>query len=194
MLLCLIKARKTALTVNNITSGWRGTGLWPINIQKPLRSPLLLENSNKSTNTSNPTIDNPDSGPSKTTQRSNEAPNTVVSTPHSHKEIRRLWDLLHQHGLGTTVSRLVFRKVEKALGTAQVNEVASQQAAEAYKAQVEASKPSRRRRVVPDPNDLFVKIQQVHRAQIAVGRIEDNTVEESDGQAPERTRDTIVCG
>ena len=38
------EARKLAFTPDNIAGGWHATGLWPINKQKPLRSPLLLEN------------------------------------------------------------------------------------------------------------------------------------------------------
>ena len=44
------KARQDSITPSNIKSGWRTTGLWPVSIAKPLMSPLLLENSNKSTN------------------------------------------------------------------------------------------------------------------------------------------------
>src|ERR1700709_2438732 len=44
------KARQDSITPSNIRSGWRTTGLWPVSIAKPLMSPLLLENSNKSTN------------------------------------------------------------------------------------------------------------------------------------------------
>jgi hypothetical protein len=45
-LACYQKARKASLTVENIKSGWKATGLWPPNSAKPLMSRLLLENSN----------------------------------------------------------------------------------------------------------------------------------------------------
>ena len=45
---CYYKARIDALTARNIKSGWRASGLWPVNSGKPLMSRLLLENSNKS--------------------------------------------------------------------------------------------------------------------------------------------------
>jgi len=46
---CYQKARLSSLTRNNIRAGWQASGLWPINMAKPLMNRLLLENSNKST-------------------------------------------------------------------------------------------------------------------------------------------------
>jgi 4-hydroxybenzoate polyprenyltransferase len=45
-LLCYQKAREQSLIAQNIKAGWKATGLWPLNIAKPLMSRLLLENSN----------------------------------------------------------------------------------------------------------------------------------------------------
>ena len=39
---CYSKARQVALTSKNIISGWKWTGLWPVNVSKPLSSPLML--------------------------------------------------------------------------------------------------------------------------------------------------------
>jgi 4-hydroxybenzoate polyprenyltransferase len=44
---CIVEARKQAIIAYNIKVGWRASGLWPINMAKPLMSRLLLENSNK---------------------------------------------------------------------------------------------------------------------------------------------------
>src|ERR1700709_1095383 len=49
-LICYQIARQESITPSNIKSGWRTIGLWPVSIAKPLMSPLLIENSNKSTN------------------------------------------------------------------------------------------------------------------------------------------------
>ena len=35
------QARMEALTEKNILSGWRATGLWLVNIMKPLRNPFF---------------------------------------------------------------------------------------------------------------------------------------------------------
>jgi 4-hydroxybenzoate polyprenyltransferase len=45
---CYYKARLDSLIARNIKSGWKASGLWPINSAKPLLSRLLLENSNNS--------------------------------------------------------------------------------------------------------------------------------------------------
>ena len=42
-LICYIRARIEGLTIQNIKSGWRATGLWPISLRKPLLSPLLVD-------------------------------------------------------------------------------------------------------------------------------------------------------
>jgi 4-hydroxybenzoate polyprenyltransferase len=47
MIKYIVEARKQAITAYNIKAGWRASGLWPINMAKPLMSRLLLENSNK---------------------------------------------------------------------------------------------------------------------------------------------------
>ena len=39
---CYCQARIEALIPRNILSGWRATGLWLVNVQKPLRNPLFL--------------------------------------------------------------------------------------------------------------------------------------------------------
>ena len=46
---CYCLARSKAFTESNIKAGWMATGLWPINMAKPLRSKLLLRNSNQTT-------------------------------------------------------------------------------------------------------------------------------------------------
>lgn len=43
---CYYKTRIEGLTLQNITAGWKASGLWPKNITKPLISRLLLKNSN----------------------------------------------------------------------------------------------------------------------------------------------------
>ena len=63
---------------------------------------------------------------------------------------------------------------------------------EALKVRLEASTTVKRKRVVPDPNQLFVNIEQVHKAQVAVGRIEDLPAEESRSESPEVVRECIV--
>ena len=44
---CYKKARRDAITFENIKSGWSASGLWPVRMSKPFMNRLLLENSNK---------------------------------------------------------------------------------------------------------------------------------------------------
>jgi hypothetical protein len=65
---------------------------------------------------------------------------------------------------------------------------------DALKVQLEAARPSRRKRVVPDPNKQFTSIEQVHQAQIEAGRIEESTIEESGPESIESDSSCIVVG
>lgn len=56
-LACYRKARQSAFTAQNVRSGWKSTGLWPVSIARPLLSPLLLENSIKASSKVNSTPD-----------------------------------------------------------------------------------------------------------------------------------------
>ena len=69
-----------------------------------------------------------------------------------------------------------------------------QQENEALKVRLEGSTTVRRKKVVLDPNERFVNIQQIRRAQAAVGRIEDTTAEESGSERSEAAEDCIVIG
>ena len=59
---------------------------------------------------------------------------------------------------------------------------------------MELAKPSKRKKVVPDPNSVFVDIEQIHRAQIEAGRAEESPDEESDTERSEREASCIVVG
>jgi 4-hydroxybenzoate polyprenyltransferase len=39
---CYDEARKLAISPDNIKAGWKATGLWPLNIAKPLLNPMAL--------------------------------------------------------------------------------------------------------------------------------------------------------
>ena len=43
---CYRLAREEGMSIRNIRSGWKATGLWPVNMSKPLLSPFLMANSN----------------------------------------------------------------------------------------------------------------------------------------------------
>jgi 4-hydroxybenzoate polyprenyltransferase len=112
-LFCYQRARSEALTTKNICSGWRGTGLWPINMAKPLMSGLLVENTTKKTTT--PKID------IATRKRRFElltpvpliVEKEVLSTPRASRELRALVSVYDHGSHSAATQRLLFRKVEK---------------------------------------------------------------------------------
>ena len=59
---------------------------------------------------------------------------------------------------------------------------------------MEAARPSKRRKVVTDPNSQFASIEQIHQAQIEAGRIEDSSAEESEAESIESEASCIVVG
>jgi hypothetical protein len=88
----------------------------------------------------------------------------------------------------------LFRKLEKVLDEKDYELARLRQENEALKVRLEGTNIGRRRRVVPDPNQRFVNIEQIHRAQVAAGRVEDPVAEESRPESPEEADDCIVVG
>jgi hypothetical protein len=81
--------------------------------------------------------------------------------------------------------RLLFRKVEKAFDQKDSQLARLQQENEALKTQLEVARPSRRKKVVTDPNVQFATIEQIHQAQIDAGRIVEPMVEKSESESTE---------
>ena len=69
-----------------------------------------------------------------------------------------------------------------------------QQENEVLKAKLEATAKTKRKKVVPDPNTQFASIEQVHKAQIEAGRIEDSIAEESGSESSDSDASCIVVG
>lgn len=114
MIKCIVAARKEALTAHNAKAGWRATGLWPVNMAKPLMSRLLLENSNNTTN-----IDQQlgstlslASGPS--SQLVVMACEVEFATPQKKTDLPSHLNNLAIRRQDLSTRRLLFRKVEKA--------------------------------------------------------------------------------
>ena len=197
MVQCVQKARHDALTSQNIKAGWKATGLWPVNMAKPLMSRLLLENSNQA----------PKKGPHSQPQPSPHTPRThgsreavdsavvgVISTPRKRSDLRKLLDPDTFRNLPPPTQRLALWKVQKSWDANIFDQTHLQQRFEAQEVQLELARPSKRKKVVPDPNSLFVDIEQIHQAQIEAGRAEESPDEESDSERSEREASCIVVG
>ena len=88
--------------------------------------------------------------------------------------------------------RLLFRKLEKVFDEKDYQLAQLRQENEALKVRLEGTTTGRRKRVVPDPNQWFVNIEQIRRAQIAAGRVEDPVAEEIRSESPGKARDCII--
>lgn len=60
--------------------------------------------------------------------------------------------------------------------------------------ELELARPSKRKKVVPDPNSQFVNIEQIYQAQIDASRVEESTAEESDSSQSESESSCIIVG
>ena len=117
-----------------------------------------------------------------------------LTTPRKKTDRRSYLDDLATRLSHPSTRRLLFRKLEKVFDEKDYQLAQLRQENEALKVRLEGTATVRRRKVVPDPNMRFVNIEQVHRAQVAVGRAEDITDEESGSESPEAVEDCIVVG
>jgi hypothetical protein len=88
----------------------------------------------------------------------------------------------------------LFQKVEKAFDQKDFKLAHLRQENEALKIQLEVARPSKRKKVVVDPNNLFASIEQIHQAQIDAGQIEGSVAEESGSESAESDASCIVVG
>ena len=170
---CYYKARLDALTARNIRSGWQATGLWPINMAKPLMSRLLLENSNNLEKESK--------------KRKAEEPlpewnidQSVfkVSTPKKLEDIREQVYSISQLGKASVpTARVLFRKISKAVDQRNFVIAQHEHRIQQLEARVLQLEPRKQRKVRTLPNSKFVGIEAIKKAQMEAG---DRQIEEKD--------------
>ncbi|KAK4232970.1 hypothetical protein C8A03DRAFT_19857, partial [Achaetomium macrosporum] len=120
--------------------------------------------------------------------------NAFLATPQRKSDLRGQLNNLAIRKQDLSTRRLLFRKVEKAFDQKDFELARLKQENEALKAQFEAARPSRRKKVVLDPNSQFASIEQIHQVQIEAGRIEDSIAQESGSESAESEISCIVVG
>ena len=111
-LICLQKARIESFTAHNIKSGWRGTGLWPVNVRKPLSSsPVLAIETNPPNRSLKPSSSNPPTSPHTTTRRLEPQ----IYMPSNASEVQSI--LRAKQGRFAPSTRLTARKIGKGMDT-----------------------------------------------------------------------------
>jgi 4-hydroxybenzoate polyprenyltransferase len=166
---CYFQARKKAITARNALSGWKGAGLWPINISKPMGSKFVVKDPNESITVQSGAPISP-----KTNQRSEICPFT---TPSNSKDVALL---VHSHKkdiLASPTTRQLFRTINRGF-----DKLHSQMAQLEDKVLIQdknsgQSKAKKRGRVYKDPNKEFSSIRNVKRAR---RRIKTPEVEDSE--------------
>ncbi|KAK8050066.1 transposase [Apiospora phragmitis] len=187
------KARSKALSGQNIRSGWRAAGLWPVNVAKPLLSPLLVGNTLYTTSDPARTEPNGSSRVLYTPRNTIRGSDVIWSTPRKSVEFKeqvRLANLLEKN---TAIQRQLFRKVRKAFDEKDVQVAILERQVEALQAQLEAARPRKRKKVDLSPNSRFATIEDIQHTQMAVGEAEITSNEESDSEISEAGSCIIVA-
>jgi len=177
-LICYQKARKEALSIGNIKSGWKATGLWPRSMAKPLMSPLLLENSNSTKKRSNQATGGQIEGhiPDWTAETSL----VIWSTPRKSADLRSQVQAYHKLGeTDNSTCRQLFKKITKGFDEKESLLADAQLKIQALETKLEASRPKKRRKVRTSPNSKFANIEAIYKAQEEATGIQ-NEGEESD--------------
>jgi len=184
-LLCYQKARKDALTISNIKSGWKASGLWPVSRAKPLMSHLLLENSNKSKEKPSKMQNTPSSA----SQLLLDSSQVLWSTPRKSKELRDQIQIFTKLDTDQSTSKLLFRKITKAFDEKASLLVTAERRAEQLESQLEATRPKKKKKVRTSPNSKFVNVQAIRRTQNEVNgvEIEEDSEEGSDESMSEKS-------
>jgi hypothetical protein len=150
-LFCYSEARKEGFTEVVIRSGWQAAGLWPICMTKVLASAQFLD----------PTKE--EAKPTSEVPKSTLVPSGIeITTPlRSNQMLRQIRNRKRQ-SLGT---RLLIRKIGKGLDANAMAIAQRDQRIRALELEVERLRPKKRMKVVPNPNERFVGIQQIARVQ-----------------------------
>jgi 4-hydroxybenzoate polyprenyltransferase len=196
MLRCYYQARLETITEANCKAGWKASGLWPVNMSKPLMSRNLIQKPGqpKGTRPSKAAATGlpPPVSPTKATQANYGVVDPKISTPKGAKDLGRQ---LRSTIKPNRTTRILFSKVEKAFGQKNYHIATLKREVESLKAQLDNLKPLKRKKVVVDPNRLFANIKNIVKAKKKAGHpvVELSSSEESEESSSEE-EDCIVVG
>lgn len=185
-------SRLDGLSSQNIKSGWKATGLWPVAASKPLLSPLLLENTIKRTQNKSEKTPGELKRAEFTLIKLLDMQPTVWSTPRKAKDLKDQIDLFNKEGSASQASRNLFRKVTKGFDEKDLLLAKALKIVEALEAKVASIQPQKRRKVVLSPNSKFATIDDIMRTQNSVLETENSVIEESEAENISVVEDCIV--
>lgn len=118
----------------------------------------------------------------------------VLQTPKTTIQMRtQVATFAHNFRLGRT-ARLLFQKLTKAYNEKDIALVTSEQKSMRLQAELEVARPLRRKKVLPDPNEAFVRIGDIRRAQQEDGDLPMNPEESPAPNDSDHISDCIVVG
>lgn len=185
-------ARIEGLSNQNIRAGWKATGLWPVARAKPLLSPLLLENSQQ--RTQKPVNSNIEglNRPSSTPLSILKLHTTTWTTPRKARDLTTQLTEFNNQLSPTPAQRNLFRKITKGFDEKDFQLATAHRRIQALETKVESMRPRKRKKVEISPNSKFATIEDVQRAQIAAGAVEDSLVEENGSELSGDDEDCII--
>ncbi|KAK6211409.1 transposase [Colletotrichum tabaci] len=192
---CYQKARTAGMTMQNIRSGWKWTGLWPVSMAKPLMSSLLLPTTPKPSASSDQVSKGQSGGKEgKEAEGWASASSAVVwSTPRKMKDLAGQLKLFTELDNDASTQRLLFIKVKKGFSEQSYNLATAQHKLELLQAQVNNTAVRKRRAVQIDPNTKFANIKDIQQAQIEAGDKEDDEAESSASDNPSEAGSCILA-
>jgi hypothetical protein len=161
-LLCYHRAREEGITARNIRSGWRQTGLWPLDVSIPLANPRLTK----------PT----DEAIASVTRTTPTKGDTVdcFETPVVGAQVRKQAAAIRKRsGLKPRDQQLVLRKMSKALDLKNITIADQDRQIRSLQQLVRHLQPKKRAKVVSqDPNERFITMEAVKEVKARIARQE----------------------
>jgi 4-hydroxybenzoate polyprenyltransferase len=191
-LYCYHKAREEALTASNICSGWRATGLWPVNRARGLSSNHILENRQRKDDFKDSGAGNSFIDENGTMQSLSRVPELIFQTSKQSRELRSLVHLYAREKHSSPTQRELFRKIIKAYDQKEFDLTMSSRKNEELTSQIEASRAFRKKKVIIDPNAVFADIEAIRKAKIEAGEVSPNSDASDDSSTRTREGSVIV--
>ncbi len=177
---CYHGARDEALTTSNIRAGWRGSGLCPVAISRPLMNPLVLKQEPKTVRSQSLP---PDSF-------SQQASQVTWETPRTASQLRNELRLFDQLDADCHTKRLLFQKISKAFSERHDEIGQQKRELEVLRARLSNIQTRKRRKVEMSPNSRFATIQDIYRSQQAAS---DREISTSESNALDLSSDAESC-
>jgi len=153
---CYFKARAAAFTEEKIRAGWLASGLWPINVMRPLSSKYVMpdENEAQAAESGNPTTP-----PANT---SSQLP--YLKTPHKLSDVMQLARAELGNKALTPTKRHLFQTIGKGLDERAVELALISDENRILSEKINQSEVSKRRKLTLDPNQKVYSLKEVYEA------------------------------